>query len=150
MFKNKKKKIDPNMTDTLIGEGTTFEGKISSQAGIRVEGQMIGNIECEGDITVGENGIARSDIRSRNLVIAGQVIGNVAAAGKLIIKATGKLHGNLSAQELSIESGGIFHGTSSMNLKESSIVEDRISPREAELTLPIAQEEEKAAAYKAW
>jgi len=50
MFKNKKKKIDPNMTDTLIGEGTTFEGKISSQAGIRVEGQMIGNIECEGDI----------------------------------------------------------------------------------------------------
>lgn len=115
MFKNKKTKIDPNMTDTLIGEGTTFEGKIKSEAGIRVEGQMIGDIDCAGDITIGENGVARSNIKARTVVIAGQVIGNVAASAKLTIKATGQLHGNLSANELSIESGGIFQGTSKMD-----------------------------------
>jgi len=116
MFKGKKKtKIDPNMTDTLIGEGTTFEGKIKSEAGLRVEGQMIGDIDCAGDITVGENGVARSHIKARNVVIAGQVMGNVSASAKLTIKATGQLHGNLSAKELSIESGGVFQGSSNMD-----------------------------------
>ncbi|TVY02942.1 bactofilin family protein [Cohnella terricola] len=117
MFKGKKKaKIDPNTTDTLIGEGTTFEGKIKSEAGLRIEGQMIGDIDCAGDITIGENGIARSHVKARNVVIAGQVMGNVSASAKLTIKATGQLHGNLSAHELSIESGGVFQGSSNMDV----------------------------------
>ncbi len=114
MFKNKKSKIDPNMTDTLIGEGTHFEGKIKSEAGIRVEGHLTGDIECTGDVTIGENGSARSNIRARHVILAGQVTGNITASGHLAIKATGKLLGNLSAQELSIESGGIFQGNSKM------------------------------------
>jgi cytoskeletal protein CcmA (bactofilin family) len=115
MFKSKKTKFDPNMTDTLIGEGTAFEGRIKSEAGLRIEGQMDGDIDCAGDVTVGENGIARSHIKARNVVIAGKVVGNVAASTKLTIKATGQLHGNLSALELSIESGGVFQGTSTMD-----------------------------------
>ncbi|WP_123039274.1 bactofilin family protein [Cohnella candidum] len=114
MFKNKKSKIDPNMTDTLIGEGTHFEGKIRSEAGIRIEGHLTGDIECTGDVTIGENGSARSNVRARHVILAGQVTGNVIASGKLTIKATGKLLGNLTAQELSIESGGIFQGSSKM------------------------------------
>lgn len=114
MFKSKKSKIDPDMTDTLIGEGTHFEGKIKSAAGIRIEGQLTGDIVSEGDVTVGENGKAESHIRARNVILAGQVTGNITASGKLTIKATGKLYGNLTALELSIESGGIFQGTSRM------------------------------------
>lgn len=119
MFKSKKVKFDPNMTDTLIGEGSIFEGKIKSEAGIRVEGQIIGDIECAGDVTIGENGIARSHIKARSVILAGQVIGNVSVTGKLTIKASGKLQGNLSAMELSIETGGIFQGTSNMITNES-------------------------------
>lgn len=125
MFKNKKSKIDPNMTDTLIGEGSSFEGKIRSEAGIRVEGHLTGDIECTGDVTIGENGVARSHIRARHVIVAGRVTGDIAATGKLTIKATGQLYGNLSAQELSIESGGIFQGSSKMaNAKEPSAVQE--------------------------
>jgi len=136
MFKNKKSKIDPNMTDTLIGEGTSFEGKIKSEAGLRVEGQMEGDIDCAGDVTVGENGIARSHIKARNVVIAGQVVGNVAASAKLTIKSSGQLHGNLSALELSIESGGVFQGTSKMDAAAqpaASRAEDKPANPEPEL-----------------
>ncbi|QJD84412.1 bactofilin family protein [Cohnella herbarum] len=153
MFKNKKAKIDPNMTDTLIGEGTTFEGKIKSEAGIRVEGQMVGDIDCAGDITIGENGIARSDIRARNVVVAGQVVGNVAASGKLTIKASGQLHGNLSALELSIESGGIFQGTSKMDAKDAPvpvIAEEKIAPREPEIVKSVSPDGDAAAVFKTW
>lgn len=114
MFNSKKKKIDPNSTDTLIGEGTHFEGKINSEAGIRIEGHLTGDIVCTGDVTIGEHGRADSHISARHVILAGQVTGNVTASGKLTIKATGKLLGNLTAKELSIESGGIFQGNSQM------------------------------------
>ncbi len=150
MFKNKKIKIDPNMTDTLIGEGSLFEGKIKSEAGIRVEGQINGDIDCAGDITIGEKGIARSHINARNVIVAGQVLGNVAARGKLTIKATGQLRGNLSALELSIESGGIFQGSSKMDFKDAPAVEEKIAPREPEASIPAASGDEAVAVLKTW
>jgi cytoskeletal protein CcmA (bactofilin family) len=151
MFKNKKSKIDPDMTDTLIGEGTSFEGKIKSEGGIRVEGEMVGDIECVGDITIGEHGVSRSNIKARNVILAGKVIGNVAASGKLTIKATGQLHGNLSALELSIESGGVFHGSSNMDMKDVPVVaEEKIAPRETEPSIPPAPEGDAVSVLKTW
>lgn len=158
MFKNSKRtKINPNSTDTLIGEGSSFEGKIKSEAGLRVEGQIIGDIECEGDVTIGENGIARSHVRARNVIIAGQVTGNVSASGKLTIKATGKLRGNLSAQELSIESGGVFHGLSKMDVSNDIELvaavneENTTSSWEPAETKPSAAAAESAASVlKTW
>lgn len=153
MFKsNKKPKIDPNSTDTLIGEGSSFEGKIKSEAGLRVEGQIVGDIECSGDVTVGENGVAKSNVKARNVIIAGQVTGNVSASGKLTIKATGTLHGNLSALELSIESGAVFHGVSKMDAKDSShqAAEEKSPNWEPETKQVAAAAEEPPAILKTW
>jgi cytoskeletal protein CcmA (bactofilin family) len=151
MFKNKKSKIDPNMTDTLIGEGSLFEGKMKSEAGIRIEGQIIGDIDCIGDVTIGENGVARSNIKARNVILAGQAFGNVTAKGKLTIKATGRLDGNLSALELSIESGGIFQGSSKMETKEPNThPKEKTTARDAEPTIPAAADGEAVSVLKTW
>lgn len=114
MFKSKTGKIDPNTTDTLIGEGTVFDGKIKSTAGIRIEGKVIGDVDCGGDVTVGEKGNVQSNVIARNVMIAGEIHGNVTAKGKLTISAKGKLFGNILAGSLSIEEGGVFQGNSRM------------------------------------
>lgn len=114
MFKKKKSKINPNTTDTLIGEGSTFEGRIRSEASLRVEGIIIGDIECVGDVTVGEHGNARSNITARNVTIAGMVQGNVSTRGLLTITASGQLFGNTLSQTLLISEGGVFQGQSKM------------------------------------
>ncbi|HEY4392363.1 MAG TPA: polymer-forming cytoskeletal protein [Paenibacillus sp.] len=115
MLRNKVTKIDPNSTDTLIGEGSIFEGKLKSSASVRIEGQMIGDIECGGDVTIGEKGVVESSIiNARNVTIAGQVNGNVQASNKLTITSKGKLYGNIAAASLAIEEGSIFEGTSRM------------------------------------
>lgn len=150
MFKSKKPKIDPNMTDTLIGEGSLFEGKVKSEAGIRVEGQIVGDIESAGDVTIGEHGVARSNIKARNVILAGRVTGNVTATGKLTIKASGKLHGNLSALELSIESGGVFQGSSKMVMKESSPDAETAAAQESEAGSSVTAADETAAVLKTW
>jgi len=114
MLGRKKKKIDPNTTDTLIGEGSVFEGRIKSEASLRIEGQITGDIDCLGDVTIGESGQARSNISARHVTIAGAVHGNVTTKGVLTITSTGRLFGNASSQSLIIEEGGIFEGLSRM------------------------------------
>ncbi|GIP49698.1 hypothetical protein J53TS2_32890 [Paenibacillus sp. J53TS2] len=148
-------KLDPNTTDTLIGEGSIFEGKIRSDAGVRIEGQITGDIECEGDVTVGEKGVVHSNILARNIIIAGTVNGNVQAKLKLSITSKGKLYGNMVASSLSIEEGSVFEGTSKMGgsdkpdpavMKETAAAVDPEQP-------PTAKNNAKSendAVYKTW
>jgi cytoskeletal protein CcmA (bactofilin family) len=117
MFKSKSSKMNPNTTDTLIGEGTIFEGKLKSDAGIRIEGQITGNVESAGDVTVGEKGVVKSNISARNVIIAGTVHGNVLTKGSLRIMSSGRVYGNTTSQSLVIDEGGIFQGNSRMEVK---------------------------------
>lgn len=130
MFKNKASKINPDTMDTLVGEGTSFEGKIKSDASIRVDGHVTGDIESNGLVTIGENGTASSNIVARDLILAGKLTGNVEVKGTLTIRSTGTLIGNMSAGTLLIESGGIFHGSSKMAVKEQvSATENKITAK---------------------
>ena len=114
MFGKKKVKINPNTTDTLIGEGTKFEGRIKSEASLRIEGQLTGDIECIGDVTIGEHGLVKSNISARNVTIAGTVYGNILTTGLLTVTSTGQLHGNTTSHSLIIAEGGLFQGQSKM------------------------------------
>ncbi|TMV49690.1 polymer-forming cytoskeletal protein [Paenibacillus mesophilus] len=121
MFKKKSKTMNPNTTDTLIGEGTFFEGRIKSEAGIRIEGHITGNVESAGDVTVGENGEVKSNITARNVVIAGAVHGNITTKGSVRILSTGKLYGNTTTQSLVIEEGGLFQGNSRVDTAAATV-----------------------------
>lgn len=119
MFKKTKNLMNPNTTDTLIGEGTSFEGRIKSEASIRIEGGITGDIDCAGDVIIGEHGVVKSNISARDVVLAGSVHGNITTKGKLTITSTGSLHGNISAASFIIEEGGVFQGSSKMETKSA-------------------------------
>jgi cytoskeletal protein CcmA (bactofilin family) len=113
---SKPKPINAKTTDTLIGESTICEGKMISEASLRIEGQMHGDIECAGDITIGEKAVVQSNINARDVIIAGKVKGNVQTKGKLIVTSSGVLVGNIDVRSFIIQEGGIFQGSSSMNM----------------------------------
>lgn len=136
MFKSKKGRINPNTTDTLIGEGTVIEGKVKSSAGLRLEGQITGDIECVGDVTIGEKGNAKSNITARNIIIAGKVQGNATTKGILTITSTGSLHGNILANSFVIEKDGNFQGTSRM---EKEIKSDEKAEKEPQQSQQASQ-----------
>lgn len=109
-----KKKLDQMTTDTIIGEGTMCEGKIVSEASLRIEGHMAGDVECSGDVTVGENADVHASITAREVTIAGKVRGNVTCKGKLTVLSSGELIGNIDVKSIVILEGGLFQGTSQM------------------------------------
>lgn len=116
MFKKEKETdINPDTTDTIIGESSRIEGNVYTKASLRIEGQIEGDIETEGDVTIGKQGEAVSNIQARNVLNAGIIRGSVQTKGELTITESGKLIGDIQVASLSIANGGQFHGTSTMD-----------------------------------
>jgi cytoskeletal protein CcmA (bactofilin family) len=139
MFKGKNKQMNPNITDTLVGEGSHFEGRIKSDASLRIEGMVTGDMECTGDVIVGEHGVVKSNILARNIIIAGSVHGNIMTKGILKITATGKLYGNTTAASLMIDEGGIFQGTSKMEAKTTQNEKHEHEEKTQPTVIPFSQ-----------
>lgn len=117
MFKEKIK-LSVGDTDTLIGHGTEMDGHLKSEAGIRIDGTFTGDIDCKGDLVIGEKGEANSTITARDVTIAGKVRGDVHTRGKLVITSSGQLHGDSYAATLIVQEGGVLNGSSKMERAE--------------------------------
>ncbi|REK56532.1 MAG: cell shape determination protein CcmA [Thermobacillus sp.] len=114
MFKSGKSRSDSAATDTYIGPGSAFEGRLESDGSIRIEGRVTGSVHSKGDVSIGETGVVEADITARNIVIAGTVTGNVQATEKLTIKPKGTLTGDILTALLEINEGARYEGNSRM------------------------------------
>ncbi|GGD75934.1 bactofilin family protein [Paenibacillus nasutitermitis] len=115
MFKDNKRSIQ---AETLIGQGTSMEGTMISEASIRIEGEYRGDIECKANVIIGECGVARSNISAKEIVVAGKVIGDVATSGRLTITSSGSVQGSIQACGLHIQDGGMFSGACHMEQQQ--------------------------------
>lgn len=110
MFKDAKK----SATDTLIGQGSLFEGKLECKSNLRVEGQVHGEIDCLGQVVIGKTGEVQSSIKGADVIVAGTVIGDITTPGRLTIADSGRVVGNVHVAKLVIIEGGALNGTSRM------------------------------------
>ena len=114
------KKPNPNKVDTLIGNKTVFEGKLSAYGGIRIDGTVKGIIECQGILVIGKDGKIEADISADSAIIGGEVVGNITAKKRLEITANGKVRGDITTSHLIIDDGVLFEGSSHMLADESN------------------------------
>jgi cytoskeletal protein CcmA (bactofilin family) len=103
--------------ETVIGENTVCDGILSCETNLRVEGKVIGDIQCTGEVMIGEHAVVESTISAKDIVIAGTVHGNVSAKGRLTILPTGQLIGSIEADVLQVAEGGVFLGNCTMAQK---------------------------------
>lgn len=148
MFRENKKLTG---TDTLIGQGTMFEGTIHTEANLRIEGQFKGAISSQGDVIVGEYGISQSEIVAHSLTIAGHVIGDVSIYGRLIITSSGSLEGNAKVQSIIIQEGGTLNGLCHMLTEQELKQREKAmsSKQEQPKTKELLSEDEKKKAKQA-
>jgi cytoskeletal protein CcmA (bactofilin family) len=129
MARSRRSGREGSATDTLIGQGSEITGKLICDANLRIEGKFNGEIESQGDVTVGEYAEARSNIQAKEVIIAGKVYGDISITGKLTITATGHMYGDVSATSLIIMEGGSLSGTSKMNpIEHASTASKGVNP----------------------
>lgn len=108
--------------ETIIGRNTQLKGTISGGGNVRIDGNLEGEIDSDGNVIVGEMGEVVANVKARNIVISGTIRGNVQAAEKLEILTSGKLYGDVTAPVLSVAEGAVFKGNSNME----SIADDSV------------------------
>lgn len=118
----KENKIPKGTTDTLIGQGSSAEGKLKCEANLRIEGRFQGEIECVGQVVVGETGETRSNIKGAEIIVAGKVVGDIMSHGRLTITDSGQVDGNVHVATLVIVEGGQLNGSSHMEKTSPAVL----------------------------
>lgn len=130
MFKKKgRSELPSNKVNTVIGKGTSLKGTLKAQGLVRIDGEMEGDLETDGDVIVGEGGRVTLDLKARHVAIAGYFNGTIEAGGKLELLSTGIVVGKVSARGLIIDDGASFSGNCEM-IDQSAPVSDKIPPIE--------------------
>jgi cytoskeletal protein CcmA (bactofilin family) len=100
---------------TIVGAGARLEGNVVSAGSLRIDGQVKGQINAEGDVALSPQSQVEADIRAQNVSVAGAFKGNIIVKGKAHLARGGRVDGNITSKTLVIEEGGIFHGQSIMD-----------------------------------
>ena len=99
---------------TVVGQGARLEGTIVSAGSLRIDGQVKGQINADGDVLLTQQSQVEADIRAKSVSIAGRFRGNLNVSGRAELKRGGRIEGNITSKSLVIEEGGSFDGQSIM------------------------------------
>jgi len=100
---------------TLLGKGSEFEGKLSFEGTVRVDGKLTGEIFTDDVLIVGEGAEVNAEVTVGAIVIQGIVRGNITAKRSVEIHSPGKVKGNINTPSLFIEKGVFFDGQCQMD-----------------------------------
>jgi cytoskeletal protein CcmA (bactofilin family) len=100
---------------TIVGTGARLEGNVVSAGNLRIDGQVKGQINADGDVTLSPQSQVEADIRAQNVSVAGKFKGNLIVKAKAHLARGGRIDGNITSKTLVVEEGGIFHGQSIMD-----------------------------------
>ena len=98
-----------------VAVGARLDGNVVSAGSLRIDGQVKGQINADGDVTLSAQSQVEADIRAQNVSVAGRFKGNIAVKGKAHLARGGRVDGNITSKTLVVEEGGIFHGQSIMD-----------------------------------
>ena len=111
---------------TLLGKGSEFEGKLSFEGTVRVDGKLTGEIFTDDVLIVGEGAEVNAEVTVGAIIIQGTVRGNVTAKRSVEIHSPGRVKGNINTPSLFIEKGVFFDGHCQMD--SSSPASDSAPP----------------------
>jgi cytoskeletal protein CcmA (bactofilin family) len=100
--------------DCLIGAGTSIEGDVAFSGGLRVDGQVRGNIVADegkpGTLVISEQARVEGEIRVPHIVVNGTVVGPVHSAEYVELQAKANVTGDVHYNALEMQLGAVVEG----------------------------------------
>lgn len=100
--------------NTLLGRGSEFEGKLTFEGTVRIDGVLRGEVFSDDVLIVGEGARVEASVDVGEIIIQGSVIGNIKAKRSIEILAPGRVKGDVTTPVLQIDKGVVFEGRSFM------------------------------------
>ena len=99
---------------SLIGEGTRIEGTLAFGEGLRIDGEVVGDVVATGEgsnvLVISEKATVRGKVKAAHVIINGNVIGPVHSDELLELQPKARIVGDVSYQALEMHQGATIHG----------------------------------------
>ncbi len=95
---------------TLISEGCKIKGLITGNGDFLINGEIDGDCDLGGTVTLAEAGLWTGTIRAGNVIISGHVEGDIVAANMIEITATARIRGTVSGEAIAVAEGAVVEG----------------------------------------
>ena len=97
-----------------LTNGSKIVGKILADSDFRIDGEVEGDITCNGKVVIGQKGFLKGSISCLNAEVIGTVDGNIVVSETLTLRATAIISGEVKTKILIVEPDAVFNGTCSM------------------------------------
>ena len=115
------KKEDPQIK-AYMGENTVFNGSLSFDGTVRIDGKFEGKVHTDDTLIIGATGHLIAEITAGTILCMGRVEGKLIASKKVEIHSSSRVVGNIKSPALYIELGGVLDGSCDMTGKETKII----------------------------
>lgn len=95
---------------TLINEGCKISGVLSGAGNFQISGEIEGECDLEGTVSISRSGYWKGSIRAGSVVIAGTVDGDIEASGRIEIADTAKICGTVTGEAIAVAEGAVVEG----------------------------------------
>ncbi len=105
-----------------MGEDTSFDGSLSFNGTVRIDGNFQGKVTTDDTLIVGEKGVLQADVEAGIVICKGKIKGTVYAKEKVEIHTNSEVVGNIITPQLYIELGAVFDGQCDMTKNGKKIL----------------------------
>ena len=113
MFSKKHTKPQTQI-DSLIGAGASIDGNLNFSGGLRIDGQVNGNVVAAqgkpSTLVLSEHGQVNGEVNVTHLIINGSISGPVFASEYMELQSKAKVNGDVHYTTLEIQLGAIVDG----------------------------------------
>lgn len=108
--------------NALLGRGSEFDGKLTFEGTVRIDGSFSGQISTTDTLIVGEGATVAAEITCGTLVVHGEITGNISASVSVELHKPARVKGDVTTPSLMVERGVFFQGNSKMSEQASNVV----------------------------
>jgi cytoskeletal protein CcmA (bactofilin family) len=109
MFKRRILDSTPGAT-TFIAPAAKLTGRLVGKGAFVFCGQMEGECDIDGPITLAEGSRWSGTLRATDVVVAGKVEGDVIAAQRIEVAQTAHITGSLAGSSIAVAEGAVIEG----------------------------------------
>jgi len=108
--------------NALLGKGSEFDGRLSFEGTVRIDGTFTGEVTTNDMLIVGESAKVTAEVSCGTIIVHGEVNGNIKASQSVELHKPARVKGDVSTPSLMVERGVVFEGRMKMEDLEDKIV----------------------------
>ena len=103
-------RVDDISINTIIGKGSAISGNLKVNGFIRIDGDIDGNLETDGNVIVGELARIRGNLTAKSVIVGGIIKGNITASESIKVLSEAAVIGDVISRKVQIDASAVIHG----------------------------------------